>query len=144
MQEGFLRGADLLSHLYAQLQDADTEAAPILRFLLLATVQPYLGHMRSWLQSTAPVQSGFAAVPAEGLQAVSRAERSCTDDFVEQVRPCLRTSSRDCQQGCFVSCTSCRSYYPVTLWQTAQRLEVDQLGLLQAAASSKPSHPAVH
>eukprot|EP00891_Asterochloris_glomerata_P006246 jgi/Astpho2/6246/Aster-x1359 len=69
------------------LQDADTEAAPILRFLLLATVQPYLGHMRSWLQSTTPVQSGFAAMPATGLQAVSRAEVSRTDDFEEQAQP---------------------------------------------------------
>ena len=100
MQEGFLRGADLLSHLYAQLQDADTEAAPILRFLLLATLQPYLGHMRSWLQSTTPVHNGFAAVPAAGLQAASHAERSRTDDFEEQVMPCRKSSSRGCQQGC--------------------------------------------
>ena len=128
VQEGFLRGADLLSHLHAQLQDADTEAAPILRFLLLATVQPYLGHMRSWLQSTTPVQSGFAAMPATGLQAVSRAEVSRTDDFEEQVRPCPRSSSRGFLQGCALSCTSRNSHYPETaIADCPTLLEVDSL-----------------
>ena len=143
MQEGFLRGADLLSHLHAQLRDADTEAAPILRFLLLATVQPYLGHMRSWLQSTAPVQNGFAAMPAAGLQAEFRAERSRTDDFEEQVMICPRTSSRDCRAAS-LSCTSRRSHYPVTCIAGGPPwLKVDHLGPLQAAPESKLSLAAV-
>ena len=59
-QEGFLKGPALLTHLHNELQEADDDAAALLRQLLLAAIQPYTRHVRSWLYSTAAVMPAFS------------------------------------------------------------------------------------
>jgi hypothetical protein len=50
--------------LYSELQESDSHAAPLVRFLFLAAFQPYMQHMRSWMYSTASVAPHFGT--AEG------------------------------------------------------------------------------
>ncbi len=59
--EGFPKGPALLSYLYAKLQESDSRAAPLVRFLFLSAFQPYTCHMRLWMYSTARVAPHFAA-----------------------------------------------------------------------------------
>lgn len=63
-KEGFPKGPALLSYLYSELQESDSHAAPLVRFLFLAAFQPYMQHMRSWMYSTASVAPHFGT--AEG------------------------------------------------------------------------------
>ena len=63
--EGFPQGPALLDYLYNELQESDSRAAPLVRFLFLSAFQPYVCHMRSWLYSTAAVTSSFAAAACE-------------------------------------------------------------------------------
>ncbi|KAK9823950.1 hypothetical protein WJX72_006616 [[Myrmecia] bisecta] len=51
----------MLSAICCELQDADTNLAPLLRSLFLTAFQPYLAHMRAWLYTTAPVNPSFAS-----------------------------------------------------------------------------------
>ena len=70
--EGFPKGPALLSCLYAQLQEADPCAAPLVRFLFLSALQPYMQHMRSWMYTTASVAPNFAAAPGDVDTAVQQ------------------------------------------------------------------------
>jgi len=63
-KEGFPKGPALLSYLYSELQESDSHAAPLVRFLFLAAFQPYMQHMRSWMYSTASMAPHFGT--AEG------------------------------------------------------------------------------
>ncbi|KAG9452098.1 hypothetical protein H6P81_005002 [Aristolochia fimbriata] len=45
----FPRGADLLTYLYIQLQDADPVHRPLLQFLFVRSCEPYCGFIKSWI-----------------------------------------------------------------------------------------------
>ncbi len=64
-KEGFPKGPALLSYLYSELQESDSRAAPLVRFLFLAAFQPYMQHMRSWMYSTASVAPHFGTAESD-------------------------------------------------------------------------------
>ena len=76
-KEGFPKGPALLSYLYSELQESDSRAAPLVRFLFLAAFQPYMRHMRSWMYSTASVAPHFGTAEGDpagaGLQGLNKA-----------------------------------------------------------------------
>ena len=57
---GFPKGPALLAYLYAELAEAESHAAPLVRFLFVSAFRPYMQHMRSWMYSTAEVDVAFA------------------------------------------------------------------------------------
>ena len=80
-QEGFPKGPALLTHLHNELTDADSDAAPLLRELMLAAIQPYMRHVRSWLYSTAAVSPEFVSGDVDdlnGMQALHAAVLNST------------------------------------------------------------------
>lgn len=62
--QGFPKGPALLSYLYAELAEAESHAAPLVRFLFISAFRPYMRHIRSWMYSTAEVDVAFADVQA--------------------------------------------------------------------------------
>ena len=60
---GFPKGPALLSYLHAELAEAESHIAPLVRFLFVSAFRPYMRHMRSWMYSTAEVDLAFAEVP---------------------------------------------------------------------------------
>ena len=60
--QGFPRGPALLSYLHAELAEAESHTAPLMRFLFVSAFRPYMRHMRSWMYSTAEVDLAFAEV----------------------------------------------------------------------------------
>ena len=75
--EGFPKGPALLSCLYAQLQESDPCAAPLVRFLFLSAFQPYMQHMRSWMYTTANVAPSFDAALGDVDTAVQELPGNC-------------------------------------------------------------------
>ena len=71
-KEGFPKGPALLSYLYSEMQESDSRAAPLVRFLFLAAFQPYMQHMRSWMYSTARVAAHFGTVEGDSACAGSQ------------------------------------------------------------------------
>ena len=63
--EGFPKGPALLSYLYAELADADSNAAPLMRFLFVSAFQPLMHHVRTWMYSTKAVGLAFVDVPID-------------------------------------------------------------------------------
>lgn len=66
-REGFPKGPALLSYLFSKLQEADSRAAPLVRFLFLAAFQPYMQHMRCWMYSTASVAPHFGTAEGDSV-----------------------------------------------------------------------------
>ncbi len=81
-KEGFPKGPALLSYLYSELQESDSRAALLVRFLFLAAFQPYMQHMRSWMYSTASVAPHFGTAESDsagvGAQALNTDVSGCT------------------------------------------------------------------
>ncbi|KAL4440506.1 hypothetical protein ABPG75_003507 [Micractinium tetrahymenae] len=56
---GFPAGTELLSYLYRHASEADSADAPMLRFLFVQALQPYLRHLHSWAFTTHAVSREF-------------------------------------------------------------------------------------
>lgn len=85
-QEGFPKGPALLTHLHTELTDADSDFAPLLRELMLAAIQPYMQHVRSWLYSTAAVLPGLVSGDVDDLNGMQALHAVVNKSRTSEVR----------------------------------------------------------
>ncbi|KAJ6796586.1 Uncharacterized protein M6B38_219255 [Iris pallida] len=118
--QNFPRGADLLTHLYVLLRDADPGHHALLKFLFVQSCEPYYGFIKSWIYHASvddPYEEFFVA--SSDVSPTSKHSTGLAGDSSLASLKQFKTQCRDCSSvPCFLK-DICRP-----LLRAGQQIEV--------------------